>query len=128
MSGSLVWDLTPDELENLKKIEKVLISKRILFKKPAIIHEKGKFSKIKENICNVPLETANICNILPRPTVSNGLIVIKLKRDLIYRGNVYFGPVRRHIIYQAFVYLKSHNTFSEDISIAKGLSSEDMFS
>ena len=42
-----MWDLTPDELENLKKIEKVLISKRILFKKPAIIHEKVNFLKLK---------------------------------------------------------------------------------
>ena len=49
-----------------------------MFKKIAIMHGKGEFSKIKENICNTVIEAANICNILPRPLVSNGLIVVKL--------------------------------------------------
>ena len=116
----------PDILKDLKKLEKVLISKRILSKKIAITHGKGEFSKIKGSICNIPIEVANVCNILPRPSVSNGLIVVKLKRDLKYRGHVYFEPVRPHVIYQALIHLKSRNKFYEDISIAKGLSSEDM--
>ena len=37
-----------------------------------------------------------------------------------------FEPVRPHIIYQVLSYLKSDNKFYEDISIAKGLSSEDI--
>ena len=52
------------------------------------MHGKGEFSKIKGSICNAPIETANVCNILPRPAVSNGLIFVKLKRDLKYRGHV----------------------------------------
>ena len=35
---------------------------------------------------------AGICNVLPRPVYSNGLIVVKLKRDHTYRGYVYFEP------------------------------------
>ena len=54
------------------------------------MHGKGEFSKIKESICNIPVEVANVCNFLPRTSVSNGLIVVKLKRDLKYRGHVYF--------------------------------------
>ena len=69
----------PDILKDLKKLEKVLISKRILFKKIAIMHGKGEFSKIKGSICNIPIEVENVCNILPRTSVSNGLIVVKLK-------------------------------------------------
>ena len=91
------------------------------------MHGKGEFSKIKGSICNASIETANVCNILPRPAVSNGLILVKLKRDLKYRGHVFFKPVRPHIIYQALSYLKSHNKFYEDISVTKGLSHEDMF-
>ena len=75
----------------------------------------------------MPIEVANVCNIRQRPSVSNGLIVVKLKGDLKYMGCVYFEPVRPHAIYQALSYLKSHNKFYEDISIPKGLSSEDMF-
>ena len=42
------------------------------------MHGKGEFSKIKKGISNIPMEVANICNILPRPAVPNGLIVVKL--------------------------------------------------
>ena len=43
-----------------------------------------KNSKITESISNILIEHANICNIFPRPVVSNRLI-IKLKGDLKYR-------------------------------------------
>ena len=46
------------------------------------MHEEGEFCKIKGSICNIPIETANTCNILPLATVSNGLIIVKLKRIL----------------------------------------------
>ena len=75
------------------------------------MHRKGEFSKIKGSICNVPIETANVCNILPRPAVSHRLILVKLKRDLKYRGHTYFEPDRPHIIYQALTYLKSRSKF-----------------
>ena len=117
-------DPIPDELKALKKREKVLISKRILFKKIAIIHGKGKFCKIKGRICVISTQAGNICNILPRAVVSNGLAVVKLKRDLKYRGHVFFEPVSSHIGYQALTYLKSYLKFNKDEFIAKGLSSE----
>ena len=104
--NKIALDPTPDERKNFKKLEKALISKRILFKEIAIMHGKGEFSKIKGSICKNSIETANICNILPRPTVSNGLVVVKLKRDLKYKGHVYFEPVRPNIVYQALAYLK----------------------
>ena len=65
----MALDPIPYELKKRKKLEKVLISKRVLFKKIAIMHEKSEFSKIKGSIYNIPVETANICNILTRPTV-----------------------------------------------------------
>ena len=90
------------------------------------MHGKGEFAKIKGSICNVPTETSNICNILPRPADANGLIVVKSKRDLKYRGYVYFEPICRNVICQALNYLKTHNKFYEDISISEGLSSKEM--
>ena len=53
--------------------------------------------KIKGSKCNIPTETANICNILPRLADSNGLIVVKSKRDLKYIGNVSLEPVRPNV-------------------------------
>ena len=118
--NKMALDPIPDELRHLKKLEKVLISKRLLFKKIAIMHGKGEFSKIKGSICNIPVEAANICNILPRPAALNGIIVVKLKQDVKNRGHVYFEPVRPHIIYQALTYLKLYNKFYKDTSIVKG--------
>ena len=91
-------DPVPDELKDFKKLEKILISRRIILKKITIMHGKGEFAKIKGSICNIPIKTANICNISPRPANSNRLIVVKLERDLKYRGYVYFEPVRPNVI------------------------------
>ena len=57
---------------------------------------------------------------------SNELIVVKLKRDLKYRGYVYFESVRPNVIYHALNYLKTHNKFYQDISISEGLLSKEM--
>ena len=70
--NKMALDPIPEQLKDLKKIEKFLISKTILFKKIAIMHGKGEFFKIKGNLCNISIETTNICNIVPWPAVSNG--------------------------------------------------------
>ena len=41
--------------------------------------------------------------------------------------HAYFEPVHPCIVYHALTYLKSYNKFYEDIYIAKGLLSEEMF-
>ena len=64
---------------------------------------------MKEIICNIAIEFANICNALPRQVISNGLIFVKFKQDVKYRVHVYFEPVGLHILYQALSYLKLHN-------------------
>ena len=61
-------DPIPDELKNSKKkkkIEKVPIFRRTLFKKITIMHGKGEFFQITGGICNIPIQAPNICNILP---------------------------------------------------------------
>ena len=116
----------PQVFQDLRILEKVLISKRILFKKIAIRHGKGEFSKIKENIINVPVNTENTCNRLPRSCDSNGLIIVKLKRRMKYRGHVFFEPVRSSMICEALEYLKTHNMFYEDIIISLGLTSDEI--
>ena len=83
----------PKELQNIRRLEKVLISKRILFKKVAIMHGKGEFTKTKGNIYNIPVEKENVCNVLFRLVDNNGLIIVKLNRHLKYQGHAYFKPV-----------------------------------
>ena len=95
----------------MKRLERILVCQRILFKKVLIMHGKGEFSEIKGGICNVPIETSNICKVLPRPTDSNGLILVKLKRHLKYRGHVIFEPVKPTVVHEAVLLLKDHNKF-----------------
>ena len=47
------------------------------------------------NRCSIiPIDLADVCNTLPRPADSNGIIIVKLKRKLQYRGHVCFESVR----------------------------------
>ena len=126
VSNKLDVEVAPKELQNLRKLEKVLISKRILFKKVAIMHGKGEFVKIVGNICNILVETDMVFNVLPRPINNNGLVLAKLKRQLRYQRYVYFEPVRPSAIYEALNYLKRKNKVYKDISIIYGLNSQEI--
>ena len=116
VSNSLeVYDF-PEDLKNIRRLERVLIARRLLFKKIHIM-PKGQSPKMKGAVCNVPIDTVDISNTLPRPSDSNGLIIVKLKRKLEYRGHVYFEAVRPNIIDRLLQYLKLHNSFYADIDI-----------
>ena len=82
------------------------------------MHGKGEFAKLKGSLFNISTETSNTCNFFPRPADSNGLIVVKLKRDLKYKGYDFFEAVCPNAIYQALNYLKTHNKLYDDISIS----------
>ena len=89
-----------------------------MFENVTKMHGKDEFSKIKRSICKSFIEAANICNILPKWATSDGLIVVKFKRDLKYCSHVHFQP------YQELAYMKSHNKFYAYVFIAKGPCSE----
>ena len=73
----------PDKLKDLKRNNwKISNFQENLFPEIAIIHGKSEFLQIKGSICYIPVEAANIYNVLQRPSVSNGLIVIQLIRNL----------------------------------------------
>ena len=59
---------------------------------------KGQFPKLKGSICNTPVNTSDIINVLPHGADSNGLVVVKLKRKLkrklSYHVHLYFEAVR----------------------------------
>lgn len=73
-----LFDL-PFAFSDLRKMEKILISKRLLFKRITIMR-KGQSSKIKGAICNDPIEAEDICNVLPRGVVNNGIVKVALKK------------------------------------------------
>ena len=97
--NKLEVEAAPKVLQDLRRLERVPMSRRILFKKIAIMYGKGEFSKIKGNICNFPIETETACNVLQRPINNNELITVILKRHLRYREHVCFEPVRPESTY-----------------------------
>ena len=109
----------PNGTPSLNKLEKVIIGKRIPFAK-IIVMPKSQFTKIKGAMCNVPIETDNICNILPRGIDSNGLILLKLKMKLCYCGHLLFEPMRLDVFKETLNYLKQNNSLYSDIEINIG--------
>ena len=104
----------PPQLKCLNKLETVLISKRILFKKIAIM-SKGQMPKVKGAICNIPVSIKDISQTLPRS--ASDVILVKLKKKMSFSGHVYFEPVCPDKVNNALLYLKSNNKFYEDVNI-----------
>ena len=115
MINELEISASSDVLIGLHRLERVLIPKRILFKKVTIM-SKGNFPKLKGSICNVPIDTVDISDVLPRRADSNGLVVIKLKCKLPYRGHVYFEAVRPELLNLTLMYLKENNPLCSDVA------------
>ena len=67
VSNKLDLEVAPKLLQNLGKLEELLIPKKILFKKVAAMRGKEEFAKIEGNIGNIPVETDTDFNVLPRP-------------------------------------------------------------
>ena len=89
----------PKEFRDIRRVEKVLVARKLLFKKISIM-PKAQSPKLKGALCNVPIDVVDICNTLPRPADINGTVVVKLKGKLQYRDHVYFESVRPDIIFR----------------------------
>ena len=116
LHNNLAIDEIPPELLVLEKLEQILIAQRIMFEK-LVVMPKGQQRKIKGAICNVPVECDQTCSILPRPPERSGIIMLKLKRKLQFRGHVYFQAVRPQLLIQALNWLKINNPLYRDITI-----------
>ena len=109
-------DDIPTELSTLEKLEQILIAQRIVFEK-IVLMPKGQQRKIKGAICNVPVECDKTCQTLPRAPESSGIILLKLKRKLQFRGHVYYQAVRPNIVVNALNWLKANNELYKTITI-----------
>ena len=78
--------------------------------------QNGNSEKLRA-ICNVPVECDDTCKILPRPPEQSGIIMLKLKRKLQFRGHVYFQGVRPQFIYNALNWLKLNSPLYSNIEI-----------
>ena len=78
---------------------------------------KGQQRKIKGAICNVPVDCDETCCNLPRPPEISGIIMLKLKRKVEFKGHVYFQAVRPQIILHALNWLRIDNPLNSNINI-----------
>ena len=88
----------------------VLVARRLLFKKINII-PKGQSPKLKDALCNIPIDVFDVYNTQPSPADSNGIITVKFKRKLQYRGHVYFQSARPNFILKFLQYLDNIPSF-----------------
>jgi len=116
VGNKLMVDKVPSELGCLEKLEQILIAQRIVFQK-IVIMPKGQQRKIKGAICNVPVGCNETCNVLPRPPERSGIIMLKLKRKLAFKGHVYFQAVRPDVVVNALSWLRVNNPFYCDITV-----------
>ena len=101
-------DEIPAELALLEKLEQILIAQRIVFEK-IVVMPKGQQKKVSGAICNVPVDCDQTCKVLPRPPERSGIIMLKLKRKLEFRGHVYFQAVRPQLVENALYWLVQNN-------------------
>ena len=101
-------DEIPAELTILEKLEQILIAQRIVFEK-IVVMPKGQQKKVSGAICNVPVNCDQTCKVLPRPPERSGIIMLKLKRKLEFRGHVYFQAVRPQLVENALNWLMQNN-------------------
>ena len=113
--NKLELDDIPDKLSVLNRLERVLIAKRILFKKINIM-PMGRQPKIKDYICNIPVQVNAVSNCLPRRT-DEDILFVRLKRKIIFNGYLYFESVRPEFIENALLNLKHVNPFYSQILI-----------
>ena len=78
---------------------------------------KGQCLKLKGALCNIPIDAVDLCNTQLRPADSNGIIIVKRKRKLQYRGHVYSESVRPNFMLKFLQYLKLNNLLCHDIEI-----------
>ena len=114
--NNLFVDESPTELSALEKLEQILVAQRIVFEK-VVIMPKGQQRKIKGAICNVPVECSQTCNVLPRPPDRSGIILLKLKRKLQFRGHVYFQAVCPQFVINTLNWLVANNPLYRNIQI-----------
>ena len=116
VSNKMELYAVPMQIKCLRKLESVLVSQRIMFEK-IVVMPKGKQRKIYGTVCNIPVNGDTVCQSLPRPPESSGIIMLKLKKELKYHGHQYYESVRPAIVYDALDYLRNNNTLCSNIDI-----------
>ena len=103
----------PEALKGLHDVEWRLVSPRIAFMKIFQAPTGGQ-KKIKGNIVNVPTDTVNTFDVLPRMLNDEETINVKIKRDMKYSNHVFNETVHPNKVRQAAECLVNSPFFKEN--------------
>ena len=87
---------------------------------------KGQFPKLKGAVCNILIGASDITNVLTHGADSSGLLMVKLKSKLSFRGHVCLSPFSAESVYLALSYLKVKSPYYKDITIDMGTLPSDL--
>ncbi|XP_035683454.1 uncharacterized protein LOC118420666 [Branchiostoma floridae] len=108
----------PEELQNLRPLERRLISQRIPFMKLVGL-PKGQQRAIHGPAVNVPAKLENVCSLLPRLPSNAQVLPMKLKRKLIYTGHYMYDFIRPRRVTEAIFWLKTNNPLYKDVAFCE---------
>ena len=74
---------------------------------------------IKGPAVNVPTSLDSVVSMLPRLPSQCGIVPVKLKRKLCYKGHVLYQSIRPGSVMNALEYLTNHNIKYKDVAINK---------
>ena len=106
----------PSRFRDLRKLEKIIIAKRLLLKKMTIM-AKGHCPKMEGAICHVPINADDICKVLLRGMDNNAVVQLCLKKRLNFKSHVLSEAVRPKVVHGVLDFLKKNNALYYDIDI-----------
>ncbi|XP_073688692.1 uncharacterized protein [Garra rufa] len=104
----------PRELKGLNSLEEHLIARNIPFMKLLCL-PRGNQKGCHGPVVSVPVNIADVSNILPRNECDDRMIRIKLKRKLTYKGHYEYKYVSTDRVRHALSYLVRHNKWYNDV-------------
>lgn len=116
VANNLITEEIPDELKDLRELECILISQRIIFFKMMNLPRGGQKGMIGSFV-NIPVDTESVCSSLPRTPEESGIIPLKLKRKLAYKGHHIHQNIRPDCVMKALVWLIQNNPLYSNICI-----------
>ncbi|XP_062572139.1 uncharacterized protein LOC134234095 [Saccostrea cucullata] len=105
-----------EPLISLTDFEARLVSQRLIFMKILAL-PRGRQKAVHGTVVNVPVDSSQTCTLLPRLPTNSGLIPVKLKRKLEYRGHVEFQHISPDRVISSLLFLKENNEFYKDVPV-----------
>jgi hypothetical protein len=107
-ANNLSVPLVPKQLKDLTSLEVRLLCQRYPFMKLLAL-PRGKQSGLKGTVVNIPIDHKAVCNSLPATPRQAGIIPLKLKRRIQYKGYEMFQFIRPNKVKEALHWLQKNN-------------------